>query len=60
MNELLSRKQAAEYLGISVVTFDKIVRRGELPKVLIGRRPKYLPEDLEAYIYRGRPKKAAS
>ena len=45
---IYSRGQAADYLGVSPRTFDRL--RAALPYVVIGRRKKYLKRDLDAYI----------
>ena len=45
---ILSRRQAADYLGVSPRTFDRL--RATLPYVMICRRKKYLKRDLDAYI----------
>jgi len=45
---IYSRAEAAEYLGVSLRTFDRL--RPELPHVVIGRRRKHLKRDLDAYI----------
>lgn len=51
----LSRKEAAEYVGVSPVTFDKLIREGEMPK---GRRYQHvdrivwLVAELQEYLNR--------
>lgn len=49
---LLSRKQAAEYLGVSVGTLAvwACIGRYNLPMVKVGRLVKYRLVDLEAFI----------
>ena len=47
---ILSRKEAASYLGISVRTFDRMQIEAAIPFVIVGRRRKYLRRDLEAYL----------
>ena len=47
---VLSREQAADYLGISTRTFDRLRSESDLPFVTIGRRKKYLQRDLDALI----------
>lgn len=46
---LLSRKQAADYLGISTRTFDRLRLVASIPFVTIGKRNKFLQRDLNAY-----------
>ena len=47
---ILSRKEAALYLGISVRTFDRIQEGRVIPFVLVGKRRRYLLSDLDSYI----------
>ena len=49
---LLSRKEAAEYLGVSPQTlaFWACRRTRELPFVKLGRRVKYRKSDLDAFV----------
>lgn len=51
---LLSRKEAAKYLGLSKSTlkFWASKARNDLPFVRIGRLAKYRLEDLDAFITR--------
>ncbi len=50
---LLSRAEAAEHLGISVRTFDRIRQERPIPFVRFGqrKRKRYLVPDLDALIY---------
>ena len=54
---LLTFEQAAEYLAVGRTTIYKLVGRGEIPEVKIGRCSRVLPEDLEAYIKAHRTRK---
>ncbi len=47
---ILSRRQAADYRGVSLRTFDRLRAAADLPYVVIGRRRKHLKRDLDAYI----------
>ena len=47
---LMSVLAAAEYLGVSRATVERLVYRGELPIVKIGRSTRYDIEDLDCYI----------
>ena len=47
MSGLLSREAAAEYLGVSTRTLDRIRAGGELAYVKLGGRIAYLAEDLD-------------
>ncbi len=47
---ILSRRQAADYLDVSLRTFDRLRAEAPLPCVVISRRRKYLKRDLDAYI----------
>lgn len=52
---LLSRDQAAKYLGVSVSTLANwaSTRRFNLPYVRVGRSVKYRLSDLDAFILSG-------
>ena len=54
-NKLLTRKEAAEYLGVSTQTLAiwKWSGRYPLPYVKIGRRIKYRQSDLDDFIQAG-------
>jgi len=64
-NSNLTRKEAAEYLRISVRTLDKLAQDGEIPYSKLGKgvrgRVLYRQKDLDAYIERTKidPKRAA-
>lgn len=51
-SELLTRKQAAEYLGVAEQTLAvwKCTKRYPLPVVKIGRLVRYKKSDLDAFI----------
>ncbi len=46
----LTRKKAAEYLGINLRTLDIKISEGLLPKYIRGGRPMYKLEDLDNYL----------
>ena len=46
--ELLSRKQAAEFLGVSLGTIDNLSRAGILQKHFIGSVPRFKKKELLA------------
>ncbi len=48
--EILSRGQAADFLGVSIRTFDRLRAETALPFVVIGKRRKFMKRDLDAYI----------
>ena len=48
---LLSRTEAADYLDMSVRSFDRLRQEISIPYVRLGRRRRYLPTDLDALIY---------
>lgn len=52
--ELLSRKEAAAYLGVAEQTLAiwKCTKRYDLPYVKIGKLVKYKKSDLDAFIAR--------
>lgn len=47
--ERLTKVEAAEYLGISLSLFKKIVQK-EIPVIKIGRRTQYDKKDLDNYL----------
>jgi excisionase family DNA binding protein len=47
---VLSTRDAAVYLSISLPTLFRITRSGELPHLRIGRVIRYRVEDLEAFL----------
>jgi excisionase family DNA binding protein len=48
--DLLSKTQAAQRLGVSVRNLDYRIKDGSIPFVKIGRLLKFIPSDLERYI----------
>ena len=55
MNKLISRKEAAAYLGISPGTLSNWNSSGsrKITYIKIGRRVKYRTDDLDAFIEAG-------
>lgn len=53
-NELIPRLEAAKYLGVGRTSFDKIVKQGELPYVMVGKTKRYVKADLDEYKNRNR------
>ena len=47
---LLTRKEASRYLNISTSSLDRLTRRKELPRRVIGTNVLYLRDDLDAFI----------
>ena len=45
-----SKTTAAEYLGVSTRTFDRIQKSQAIPYVMVGQRRRYLLSDLENYL----------
>jgi excisionase family DNA binding protein len=54
LHRLLPIRAAAEYLGVSQATVERLVYRGELPIVKIAGSTRYDVEDLDGYIERNR------
>ena len=52
---LLTRKEAAEALNISVDTLDRIRDSGKLRAVNIGARVYYSPDELRAFVTKEGP-----
>lgn len=51
MTALLTRREAAERLGITEWKLGELVRRGELPEIRFGTRTTRIhPDDLDAFI----------
>ena len=48
--DLLDAGQVAELLGLKCSTVEDYARRGELPCVRLGRHPRFLRADVEAYV----------
>lgn len=49
---LWERKEAAEYLNLSLRKIDSMVARGELPVVRFGRAVRFVPGAVRAYVRR--------
>ena len=47
---LVSRRDAAAFLGISARTFDRLQKDNAIPYVLIRKRRRYLVSDLDSYV----------
>lgn len=52
---LLTRKEAAEALNISVDTLDELRNAGKLRAVNIGTRVYYSPDELRAFVTKEGP-----
>lgn len=53
--DTLSTKQAADRLGLDVVTFRKLLKTGALSYTLVGTHKRVALEDLERYRQRHQP-----
>lgn len=51
---LLTRAEAAERLGMSVKSVDRMLRRGDLPAIRFGTAVRIDPRDLEDLIRKAR------
>lgn len=50
-NPLLTKKEAAKYLGVSIVTMSKYVKEGQVKAVTIsGSRQRFWQEDLDKSV----------
>ncbi|PIO84404.1 DNA-binding protein [Loigolactobacillus backii] len=48
---LLNRQQAADFLGIDPVSFDRYFRHSDdLPRFMVGRQERFLPEELVYFV----------
>lgn len=52
MEALMKYGEAAALLGVSELTLRRLVARGEVPEVRIGRAVRFDPRDLRAYVDR--------
>lgn len=50
MNALLTRKETAQKLGVSLPTLDRLIARGDLPAVRLGRSVKIHEELLDVWV----------
>ena len=48
--ELMTIKHAADLLKVSVATVRKMLRRGELPSLRVGRQIRFVRADIERWI----------
>ncbi len=48
--QLMNRTQAAKLLGVSMSLFGKLVRRGDLPAIRLGRVYRFDPGQIEEWI----------
>jgi len=48
--ELITIKQAAQVLNVSVSTVRNMLQRGELPALRVGKQIRFVREDLERWI----------
>jgi excisionase family DNA binding protein len=51
---VLSVNEAAHVLGVQRSTLYRLLRNGELDFVRVGKRRKFRPEDIDAYLERSR------
>jgi excisionase family DNA binding protein len=51
---VLSINETARFLGITRATVYRLLSAGELKSVRVGQRQKFRPQDLDAYLERGR------
>ena len=50
-NDLLTQREAAEYLRVSLKSLRRLVREGRLPELRLGPRlPRYRVRDLDALL----------
>jgi predicted site-specific integrase-resolvase len=52
LGALYNKKRAAEILGISTATLDRLRQSGLLPYRKIGCQIRFLPEDIQIYLDR--------
>lgn len=49
-SDRMSEQKAADWLGVSVFTLQRIRKRGEIGHAKVGNRAQYTLEDLETYV----------
>jgi len=49
-DRLLSKKQAAEYLNISIGTLEKLMREKELPYIKLERKVLFRKSDIDKFL----------
>ena len=54
LEPLLTVAECCELLGISRPTFYRLIHRGELHPIRVGRRPRFERADVRAYLERNR------
>jgi excisionase family DNA binding protein len=59
ISRLISMKDAAEYLGVSTSTIERLADAGKITRVRISSRSKYTYEDLDDFIARSTQKARA-
>ncbi len=52
-DKLLTKKQAAKRLAISIRTLDRMVAQRILTKVFIGKSPRFRKSDIDAVVANG-------
>ncbi len=50
VKRLLSYKEASEYMGLSISQLKRLVRRGEIATVVIGKRRLFDIKDIDKFI----------
>jgi excisionase family DNA binding protein len=48
--EVMSPKEAAEYIGISTITFYKLLKKGQVPATKFGRQWRIKKEVLDRFL----------
>ena len=61
VTDLITQQEAADLRGVSIQAINKLVKRGRLQTVVIGRRAFLLRSEVEAFVSSpgGKPKKKA-
>lgn len=54
MGKFLSRREASDFMGISVKTLDSIVRERRIAFFRVGARVLFAPEDVSSYLAKAR------
>ena len=50
MDRLLTLQEMADYLSVSAQTFRREVKAKSIPHILVGKRPRFDPDRVQAYL----------
>jgi excisionase family DNA binding protein len=59
LTKLLTYPEVADALGVSQMTVRRLVARGDLPIIRVGRQVRFDPFEVRLYVERGRHRRSA-